>query len=150
LENRPELTPESDISASSQFGVSGSITINNPTADSSLGIVELPQDPVDPSQEIARGCDAIGDNQFAVTGRGGLPADPTRRFEGDHTWTDVRDLSEFRQSGAEVAAPPTPEPALAEATTWVVREDGRVELVALGESDRVSPSHCQPSMVGNG
>jgi filamentous hemagglutinin family protein len=146
LENRSELTPESDISASSQFGVSGSITINNPTADSSLGVVELAQDPVDPSQQIAQGCNAIADNQFIASGRGGIPASPDATIQSPSIWDDLRDVSAVESSEpiAAATAPEASEP-LVEATTWVRNDRGQVELVAMQPvGDRFSPAHCNP------
>jgi large exoprotein involved in heme utilization and adhesion len=146
LENRSELTPESDISASSQFGVSGNITINNPTADSSLGVVELAQDPIDPSQEIAQGCGALGDSQFIASGRGGIPASPDATIQSPRIWDDVRDVSALESSEPIAAAtvPESPEP-LVEATTWVRNDRGQVELVAMQQvGDRLSPAHCNP------
>jgi large exoprotein involved in heme utilization and adhesion len=146
LENRSELTPESDISASSQFGVSGSITINNPTADSSLGVVELAQDPIDPNQQVAQGCGAVGDSQFIATGRGGIPASPDATIQSPRIWDDLRDVSVLESSEpiAAATAPEPPEP-LVEATTWVRNERGQVELVAMQQvGDRFSPTHCNP------
>jgi hypothetical protein len=53
-------------------------------------------------------------------------------------------LSEFRQSGEEVSAPNTNEPALVEASGWRVNDDGQVELIA--NSDRTGnvgqPATC--------
>jgi len=40
-EFRQELTPESDITASSQFGTSGTVVINNPDVDANHRLVEL-------------------------------------------------------------------------------------------------------------
>jgi filamentous hemagglutinin family protein len=144
LENRPELTPESDISASSQFGVSGSITINNPNADSSLGIVELPQDPIDPSQDIGRGCGEIADSQFIASGRGGIPESPDATIQSSRIWNDLRDLPAVESS--EMADTATvPAMPLVEATTWVRNDRGQVELVAMQPvGDRFSPTHCNP------
>ncbi len=72
----------SDISASSQFGIQGTINIQSLNVDPSQGLGELPIDIVDPSNQIARGCGVTGgttanrQSQFVVTGRGGLPPGP--------------------------------------------------------------------------
>ncbi|MEM1395030.1 MAG: filamentous hemagglutinin, partial [Cyanobacteria bacterium P01_H01_bin.150] len=47
LNFRDNLTAESDITASSQFGVNGTVEINNPSVDPSSSLVELPSDVVD-------------------------------------------------------------------------------------------------------
>jgi filamentous hemagglutinin family protein len=147
LENRPQLTSESDITASSQFGVSGNITINNPTATSSLGIVELPQDPIDPGQEIAQGCNAIGDSQFIATGRGGIPASPDSMIQSSRVWHDLRDVSVLEGGEmVDAATVPVPPEPLVEATTWVRNDRGQVELVAVTQhrGDRFSSPDCNP------
>ncbi|UBF25073.1 S-layer family protein [Kovacikia minuta CCNUW1] len=79
---QPQLfdTPESDITASSQFGLSGVVTINILDIDPSRGLVPLPVSLVDPSQLIAQGCSPRGaqaTSSFVTTGRGGLPPSPT-------------------------------------------------------------------------
>ncbi|MGA7933777.1 MAG: S-layer family protein, partial [Kovacikia sp.] len=73
-------TPASDITASSQFGLSGVVTINTPDVDPSRGLAPLPTNLVDPSRLIAQGCSASGGqgaSSFVATGRGGLPPGPT-------------------------------------------------------------------------
>jgi large exoprotein involved in heme utilization and adhesion len=148
LENRPQLTPESDISASSQFGVSGNITITNPEVDPSSGIVNFSQEPIDPGEQVATGCQWTADSEFIATGRSGVPTNPNRPLSSSRTWSDVRDLSEFRGETVEAASVPTHTPEqLVEATGWVVREDGTVELVATAlrpQSGSFAPSDCDP------
>ncbi|MFB2982215.1 filamentous hemagglutinin N-terminal domain-containing protein, partial [Microseira sp. BLCC-F43] len=56
LANRPQLTPNSDITASSQFGLSGTVTITNPEVDTHSFLVELPQNLLDTSEQITTGC----------------------------------------------------------------------------------------------
>lgn len=130
IQPRPQLTPESDITASSQLGVSGSVQINNPTLTPNLGLLELPVDLIDPSRKIASGCSANQGNRFVVTGRGGLPQNPNQQVERDRVWEDVRDLSAYRKTGSvTVQTPPSPE-VLVEATTWQRNADGKIELIA--------------------
>lgn len=121
---RPQLTPESDITASSQFGMSGSVSINTPGVNPNSGLVELPIDLINSDQQIAAGCAAARQNQFVITGRGGLPPNPTQRVRGDRPWADLRDRAAASASAIE------PLPALAEATAWYRHSDGNVELVA--------------------
>jgi large exoprotein involved in heme utilization and adhesion len=72
----------SDISASSQAGIQGSINIQSLSVDPSQGLSELPTTPIDPSNLIAQGCGPTGgttanrQGEFVVTGRGGLPPSP--------------------------------------------------------------------------
>ncbi len=63
--------------------------INTPDVDTSLGLVTLPAELVDASGLIALGCAAGGENEFIVTGRGGLPPNPTDTLSSDTVWTAV-------------------------------------------------------------
>nr|MDJ0576785.1 filamentous hemagglutinin N-terminal domain-containing protein [Xenococcaceae cyanobacterium MO_234.B1] len=70
-----------DISASSQFGLDGDVSIAVLEVDPARGLTELPSNIVDASRLIAKSCLAGGamaeeQNEFVVTGRGGLPANP--------------------------------------------------------------------------
>jgi filamentous hemagglutinin family protein len=76
LKFRPELTPENDITASSQFGVNGTVQISTPGIDPDSGLVELKLDLVDSSQQIVTGCGGNTGSSFVVTGRGGIPVNP--------------------------------------------------------------------------
>lgn len=59
--------------------MSGSIELNTPDVDPSRGLVELPVNLVDASQQIAQGCTPRRgqSNSFVVTGRGGMPLSPS-------------------------------------------------------------------------
>ena len=131
---RPAQTPSSDITATSALGpqFSGIVEINTPDTDPASGLVALAANPIDPSQKIASGCAAGRANAFTLTGRGGLPEDPIARLRGRPVWWDGRDLSQIGNL-ASLPAQKTqaqPKQVLEEATGWVVRPDGQVELVA--------------------
>jgi filamentous hemagglutinin family protein len=143
LEFRPQSTPESDITASSQFGVSGTVRISTPDVQPEAVLVELPANLIDPNQKIAQGCDAAQNNRFIATGRGGLPPNPTQRLETEERpWTDVRDLSAFRQSGTTTSAPQASQPLVIEANTWKFNQQGQVEIYV---SESVTPNFLQPT-----
>ncbi len=142
-EFRPSLTPKSDITASSELGVDGTVEINNPDANPAAGLVELPSALVDPSNQITSGCVANQDNEFYIVGRGGLPQSPIEMLWGQTVWQDLRWLaiegksqtnrgdSRKRVSSrnplsqrTQVSSSP-----IVEATGWVVNADGSVKLV---------------------
>ena len=72
----------SDISASSDVGQQGQVSLNTLSIDPSQGLVALPTNLVDVTGLIAQGCgagnsgDAKGQSEFVITGRGGLPLSP--------------------------------------------------------------------------
>jgi filamentous hemagglutinin family protein len=134
LEFHPQLTPENDITASSQFGVNGTVEINEFSLDPDTGIVELPAGLADTSDQIAQGCATDGDSSFVATGRGGIPPSPNESLSSDLTWSDTRDLSAFMEQGG-TAAKTTPLPTepsqISEITGWVINAAGQVELVVV-------------------
>jgi filamentous hemagglutinin family protein len=149
LKYRDRLTPESDITASSQFGVNGTVDINNFGVDPSSGLVKLPVNLVDSSQQIATGCSNNTGSSFVATGRGGIPQNPNQQVTSDvynglglRTWSDIRDLSAYRKTG-EITAQISPSPeSLIQATSWHRNPQGKIQLVA-----NKSPTNMQPSLT---
>lgn len=93
LKFQSKLTPFSDITASSQFGTSGTVTLNLPNIDPNRGLVALPLNLVDPSNQINQGCSAIAQarqkSRFVALGRGGLPTNPEHNFEGSQVLVNL-------------------------------------------------------------
>ncbi len=152
LVNRPQLTLSSDITASSQFGISGTVTITNPEVETRSFLVELPQNLVDTSEQITTGCAPEGGNTFTVTGRGGLPENPSSTLLGRAVWWDNRDLSNLSQTAQKL--PQTePIPLIVEATGWRINSQGQVELVANaagGSNSWVAPNNCHTLPLSSG
>ncbi|MDZ8105798.1 MAG: S-layer family protein [Nostoc sp. DedQUE12a] len=130
LQYRPQLTAENDITASSQFGVSGTVQINNIGIDPNSGLIELPENLTDSSQQIAIGCSANTGSSFVATGRGGVPQNPTQQLRSDRTWSDIRDLSAYRKIGNVTAQIPASPEVIFQATSWYRNPQGKIELVA--------------------
>lgn len=136
---RPSLTSQSDITASSKFGVSGSVDIATPNISINSGLIELP-DNVDSNPQIAQSCDNQSGSRFVVTGQGGLPETPYQSRVDDRPWNDLRELTWTEPEQATI-----PAPQLSEATTWQVNETGQVELVAGAIAlDSASRATCSP------
>jgi filamentous hemagglutinin family protein len=130
LKYRDRLTPENDITASSQFGVNGTVDINNFGVDPNSGLVELPANVIDPSQQIASGCSNNTDSTFVATGRGGIPQNPTQEIGSDRTWSDIRDISAYRNTSVVTAEIPKSPEVLVQATGWRRNADGKIEIFA--------------------
>ena len=149
-EFRPNLTPQSDITASSQLGVAGTVLLNTPDIDASGGLVDLPDNTIDASTQVLMSCGASSGSRFTVTGRGGLPADPTQPFRGSVIWRDLQDFTKDEYGTNEVENSsniPLNRPEfipLIEATSWAIAPDGTVRLLAeLPEKSAVSISDDQ-------
>ncbi|AOX03790.1 hypothetical protein BJP34_34050 [Moorena producens PAL-8-15-08-1] len=133
--------PDSAITASSQFGVDGVITINNPDADPANGLIQLPTELRDRTQQIAKGCGWTATSSFYITGRGGIPQDPSAMVPGGQILSDVRDISDLSIvraiPEAEDSKPDTNTKApIVEANAWIINEEGNVELVAVVNSNQ--------------
>nr|WP_317616566.1 filamentous hemagglutinin N-terminal domain-containing protein [Nostoc sp. 'Peltigera membranacea cyanobiont' 232] len=154
-EINPKNLRTSDITAFSQQNPSlnGTVQINSPDADPSKGLVELPVNLVDASQQIAAGCGSggkIAKSSFITTGRGGLVADPTQPLIADDAvladWIALQPESKNRAGGIQKRAvlqaqrnteeksqkvDSVNEPTqIVEAQGWVTDANGNVVLVA--------------------
>jgi filamentous hemagglutinin family protein len=126
---RSQLTPDSDITASSQFGLSGQVNIIRPNVAPDSGLIELPDTVRDSSQQIAASCNAAT-SRFIVTGQGGLPENPVMLQYGDRPWDDLRDLTPHSHPSERTQTrPASPEPLL-EATTWTTDAQSKITLIA--------------------
>ena len=140
FEFRDRLTPDSDITASSQFGLSGTVQVNTIGVDPNSGLVELPANVNDPSQKVSTGCSGDNGSSFVATGRGGIPQNPNQEVRSDRTWSDVRDISAFHKTGNVTAQIPTTPQVLIRATSWHRNAQGKIELVADNSPNQVQPS----------
>ena len=137
--------PDSDITAASELGFDGTITINNPDVDPTSGIVELADVPIDAESILAQDlCKLENDkiakgSSFIITGRGGLT--PTSEDSLGNTnnvvgWANREDI-EVSQSGT-VGVRQRPQtqtvaadyPVIQQSQGWVKTKDGSVWLVA--------------------
>jgi filamentous hemagglutinin family protein len=140
-EFREFLTPQSDITASSQLGPEfrGEVEINSPNVNFSAALVDLPDRIANPL--IASSCDAV-DSRFVVTGRGGQPADPRQPLTGQRLWQDWRALPELPSERATAPAANS-RPQWVEAQGWQVNEAGMPVLVGATPPSWPSQSGCR-------
>jgi len=165
-EFRPSSTPRSDITASSDFGVNGTVQINTPDVDPSRGLTNLPQQLVDVSGLVNSGCAvaASEESNFVLTGRGGVPSSPNETLRSARVLVDLGS-NEIRTqhsaiptpegavsinpklslNGASLSNPSTP---LVEATGWVRGSKGEVILTAqsptlTSHNSWLTPANCE-------
>jgi filamentous hemagglutinin family protein len=150
LKFRDRLTPENDITASSEFGVNGIVDVNTMGVDPATGLLELPIDIIDPHQQVAQTCDANQGSSFVVTGRGGIPNNPSQQIEADRPWQDLRTIAITTATAKNPAtllgkgssnAPKFVHPQL-EATNWQRNTHGAVELLATNPSPMTQPTQA--------
>ena len=135
-----QLTEESDITASSEFGINGIVKINNVNIDPSSGLVELPGELKDSSQQISQGCSSNTGSNFVVTGRGGVTQNPSQSLNSNSSWSDIRDLSASRNQNnrTKEITQLSNKPAIVEATHFIRNSKGEIELVALDNNPLIN------------
>ncbi|MCF4965678.1 two-partner secretion domain-containing protein [Nostoc sp. CMAA1605] len=130
IETSENLTKRSDITAFSQQNpqLNGEIIINTPNADISNELVALPTNVVDASRLITQGCAAStvasrqSQNQFIITGRGGIPPQPTNALRVPAIAISTNPLT-TTQSNQPLPLTPT-----LEANTWSLNDQGQIIL----------------------
>jgi filamentous hemagglutinin family protein len=160
LKYRPQLTPMSDITASSKFGLNGDFKLALLTSvDPSRGLAQLPTNVVDASQQIDRRCTPKGANQgnsFTITGRGGIPVGPNDVLQAESVitpnWVTLNSNADNNTPPATTTPRSSAPRQLVEAQGWVINEFGQVVLTA--SAPKVTPQgtwfpepECNPTQT---
>lgn len=139
IQYQPFDTPNSDITASSQFGLNGIVNLNTPDLDPTRGTVDLPATFNTPSLAIGCNAQASQSSSFVNTGRGGIPTSPIAPLTADAIWqsldplpdqednttpTESRQVQETHFNGQSPAASPD----IVEAQSLNVLPDGTIFL----------------------
>jgi large exoprotein involved in heme utilization and adhesion len=166
---RPQDTPLSDITASSQLGpqFNGIVQLNTLGIDPNRGLINLPTAPVD--TQVSQVCQAgarQNQNSFIITGRGGLPPNPRQVLRSQAVEVDWVTLDapannptgdvQSRGTQRRVSGEPnsqignnvnTKKTEIVEAQGWVVDANGNIALVATAptgnpHSPWFTPASC--------
>lgn len=137
----------SDISASSDIGSDGQISIDSLALDPSSGLAELAVNLVDPANLIAQGCGSGGtiaksQSSFVVTGRGGVPPKPTdsqMRGAVPIPWVS-RSAAPLNDVGAVDLPKSTSTAAIVEAQGIAIAANGQMYLTANATKTTSHPS----------
>ena len=147
LEFRDRLTPDNDITATSELGSSssGDVTINISQVDPTSGLTELPASPVDAEAILANDLCGFENNRiaggssFTITGKGGLPAsadDPVINTDRTVGWLSRPGLANTSRKPLQQQPlviqpqPPQEKKVIIEAQGWVRAKDGTIILTA--------------------
>jgi filamentous hemagglutinin family protein len=149
----------SDITASSDIGVQGQISIQEPEIQPSQSIIELPEEVVDATRKVAEVCPKepgtkpLG--EFIITGRGSLPPNPLEIIAGTSEQKplvshSVSAIVDNRNSAKQpkISNHPLPStPQIVEAQSWVRTKDGSIALVAVAPQTvtNTNPTSCPKS-----
>ncbi|MBD2136260.1 hypothetical protein H6F32_01375 [Anabaena sp. FACHB-1237] len=144
LKFQPQQTDLSDITASSEFGLSGQVTINRLDVDPSKGLLALPSNFVDASSQLAQGCSsnskvARQESRFNIIGKGGLPSHPDDLFTGNSPVVDLVDIQTTKTSQETIKSVVIDQNnqkvnlknrVIQQAQGWIFTNDGKVILTA--------------------
>ena len=145
LKYRSQLTPENDITASSEFGISGSVQVNSLGLDPGIGLVKLNGEVIDSSRSISKGCSENQGNSFISTGRGGIPQNPIKKIMTDRPWNDMRSLSASQSTTSiPIAEIQNPKSKIVEATQIQTLADGSIALI---NPSPINPSNSQTCAI---
>ncbi|MBD2344231.1 two-partner secretion domain-containing protein [Anabaena subtropica] len=135
IEFRKKDSPlTNDITASSEFGLNGTVEINTPEVQPNQGLINLPNQPIE--SRLAQVCKAVpGRNRdsFTIIGRGGLPNSPNELLHSDAViadWIAVNNVEKTSNTTTtHTVSTPTPT-NIVEATAWMINSQGELVLTA--------------------
>ncbi|BDA71796.1 hypothetical protein CAL7716_059620 [Calothrix sp. PCC 7716] len=162
-----ESLQTSDITASSELGVPGQISITQPDVQPQQGLIELPEEIVDATRQVAQICPKFPGakplGEFTITGRGSLPPSPLEPLPGERVngvglhlveltnpksaanTTKLATLDNNNTNVLNIVSNKV-QNAIIEAQGWVKSDDGSLELVATAPNTtlirRVITSTC--------
>jgi filamentous hemagglutinin family protein len=147
IQARPVLTPLSDVTASSEFGIAGETRLETLNSDIRSQTTPLPQSTDVPA--LAQGCGAGSDgeafqgnrssSQFIQSGRGGLGSSPYGVLNSRESLADISMPETLAAGGSDAAQSVAGSTAMIEAQGWIANEQGEVTLIAAspdGEAER--------------
>ncbi|MUG92522.1 filamentous hemagglutinin N-terminal domain-containing protein [Scytonema sp. UIC 10036] len=133
----PQQLPTNDITAISQTSptANGQISVNTPDVDPSRGLVELPTNLIEATQQISTACNP-GSRQrrssFTEIGRGGLPPSPLETLTSDAMqvgWISLDSNIDNGKNSFPVTNTTTrASERIVEATGWVKNAKGEIVL----------------------
>jgi filamentous hemagglutinin family protein len=141
LKYRTALTAENDITASSEFGINGSVQVNTIGINPANALNTLPIDVVDSSTQIADRCGAAKTSSFIATGRGGMPQGPMKKHGSDRPWHDLR-TNTLQTSAIVTPISQSTRQPIVEATAIEFDETGAIALVAPNPISAPTAATC--------
>ncbi|BAZ00302.1 filamentous hemagglutinin family outer membrane protein [Tolypothrix tenuis PCC 7101] len=152
IEPRPQQTNQSDITASSELGLQGQITITQPQVQPPQKLIELPSGLVDASTKFAQICpngrNAKPLGSFVITGRGSLPPNSFEPLTGTTSLSPLASLDGESFTNVSHVSPTanlSQTSRIVEAQGWVKTADGKIMLVA--EAPTATPAATSSSAV---
>ncbi len=134
---------DNQITAVSELGVNGVVAIKTPDLDPSKGLIHLSKTILDASSLVGNSCDKSRNSSFYLTGRGGIPPQPTDLLDKKFAIADLgnvqpgngvssinRDDQNFQSLTPRTKS--SSSERIVEATGWVFDANGQVVLTVSG------------------
>ena len=135
-----------DIDPSSEFGLDGTVNINELEVNPAEALEELSAEVIDVAGLVEETlCQQAKGSEFIVTGKGGIAPSPVQTRDGEISEVDLVEPALFSAAegrGARLLAPKEAEKKIIEAQGWIINARGMVELVA--HKTDVNGSPAQP------
>ncbi|HAT16084.1 MAG TPA: filamentous hemagglutinin, partial [Microcoleaceae bacterium UBA11344] len=150
--NPTSLIPTSDIAAISQQAgpaLQGAVTFSTAGVNPASGLVELPQNVVDPTTLIAANpCIKGAESEFTVTGKGGVPPSPNDVLSSNSSqfnWVEPAvGGSQKVGTRSEIEMQPV---SVVPAQGWVIDAEGKVTLVGYNPGNTADDRNPRRSSV---
>ena len=141
-----------DLDASSEFGLDGTLEINELEVNPAEGLEELPVEIIDVTRLVDQNlCQQAKDSEFIVTGKGGIAPSPTQPRDGEISEVNLVEPATFEEDnevvGAQALRPAKEE--IVEAQGWIINDRGKVELVAHKTAPNSSPPQPKDANICN-
>ncbi len=153
FENRSNLTSLSDINASSDFGLDGTVQIDLLSIDPNLRQIDLPTEIV--HTRLSQSCQdmtAQEESRFVITGRGGLPSNPYGILNNETAiadWITLDPNNPVSPTSTTVRHPDNLlSKSIVEATGWRISPQG--EVILFASTATILPSGSQLGSSGCG
>ncbi|MEM6252336.1 MAG: S-layer family protein [Cyanobacteria bacterium P01_D01_bin.156] len=153
LQERPAIPGNgtNDIDASSQFGLDGTVTIQNPELDPGQGLTTLPTNLIDRSTLFSQSCgvDDTSTNYFTLTGRGGVPSHPGYTLEDSTALADLGSRSnhvtnsQIQPTNSDSLPKAFGTTSVVEARSWTTNDAGEPVLIARANT-AISQTNALP------
>ena len=133
------MTDRSDITASSQSGIDGTVLLNTPDLDPVSGLIKLTESLINAANQLAPGCGRSAKaNTFTSIGRGGLPSHPNNLLTGmkpslrlvDTVNVDTKVSRDIISEVINHESNDSQDTVIQQAQGWIITSDGRVILTA--------------------
>jgi filamentous hemagglutinin family protein len=143
------INNSNDIDPSSEFGLDGTVNINELDVNPAEGLEELPTSIIDVTKLVAQNlCQQLKGSEFIVTGTGGIAPNPSQVRNGEVIEVDLVEPAPFSEDGeiegrgGSRTARTEVKEEIVEAQGWIINDRGNLELVVY--STEVNGSPAQP------